>query len=80
MDVLAGQTSSVPPSVPVSALPAAVEPADRDGDGGLLRQQAEYWREVLADAAEPLELPADRPRAAQPDPAVAVVRLELTRN
>src|SRR5215213_4781671 len=40
-------------------------------------QQAEYWREALADAPEPLELPADRPRPAQPDHAGAVVRVEL---
>ncbi|HEX2190550.1 MAG TPA: condensation domain-containing protein, partial [Longimicrobiaceae bacterium] len=46
-------------------------------DGGLLRQQAEYWGETLADAPEPLELPADRPRPAQPDHAGALVRLEL---
>ncbi|HEX2080912.1 MAG TPA: hypothetical protein VHG08_24630, partial [Longimicrobium sp.] len=43
----------------------------------LLRQQAEYWREALADAPEPLEVPADRPRPAQPDHAGAFVRLEL---
>jgi hypothetical protein len=41
--------------------------------GGVLREQAEYW---LADAREPLELPADRPRLAQPDDAGAFVRLE----
>ncbi|MFL5386919.1 MAG: condensation domain-containing protein, partial [Longimicrobiaceae bacterium] len=46
-------------------------------DGGLLREQAEYWKDMLADAPEPLELPADRPRPAQPDPAGALVRLEL---
>jgi amino acid adenylation domain-containing protein len=40
-------------------------------------RQAEYWREALADAPEPLELPADRPRPAQPDHAASVVRLEL---
>ncbi|HEU0014494.1 MAG TPA: amino acid adenylation domain-containing protein, partial [Longimicrobium sp.] len=43
----------------------------------LLRQQAEYWQQTLADAPEPLELPADRPRPAQPDHAGALVRLEL---
>src|SRR3954468_5168932 len=41
------------------------------------QQQAEYGRETLADAPEPLELPADRPRPAQPDHAAALVRLEL---
>ncbi|HEX8319103.1 MAG TPA: condensation domain-containing protein, partial [Longimicrobium sp.] len=46
------------------------------GDG-LPREQAEYWQETLADAPEPLELPADRPRPAQPDPTGAIVRLEL---
>jgi len=40
-------------------------------------RRAEYWREALADAPEPLELPADRPRPAQPDHAASVVRLEL---
>jgi amino acid adenylation domain-containing protein len=64
MDVLAGQAFSAPLSVPVM-------------DGGVPREQAEYWRETLADAPEPLELPADRPRPAQPDHAGAVVRLEL---
>jgi amino acid adenylation domain-containing protein len=46
-------------------------------DDGMLRQQAEYWQETLADAPEPLELPADRPRSEQPDHAAALVRLEL---
>jgi amino acid adenylation domain-containing protein len=46
-------------------------------DGGLLRQQAEYWQATLADAPEPLEVPADRPRPAQPDHAGATVRVEL---
>src|SRR5687767_10132463 len=64
MDVLAGRTSSTSPSVAVM-------------DEGLLREQAEYWREALADAPEPLELPADRARPAQPDHAGALVRLEL---
>jgi amino acid adenylation domain-containing protein len=46
-------------------------------EGGLLREQAEYWRETLAHAPDPLEVPADRPRPAQPDHAGAAVRLEL---
>jgi amino acid adenylation domain-containing protein len=66
MDVLAGRTSSSSLSGTVSAVQAET-----------LRQQAEYWRETLADAPEPLELPADRPRPAQPDHAGACVRLEL---
>ncbi|HEX9939370.1 MAG TPA: condensation domain-containing protein, partial [Longimicrobium sp.] len=46
-------------------------------DGGLLREQAAYWNETLADAPEPLELPADRPHPGEPDDAGALVRLEL---
>ncbi|HYH82822.1 MAG TPA: condensation domain-containing protein, partial [Longimicrobium sp.] len=49
----------------------------RDLSPELLREQAEYWQETLADAPEPLELPADRPRPAQPDDAGSLVRLEL---
>ena len=33
--------------------------------------------ETPADAPEPLELPTDRPRSAQPDHAWALVRMEL---
>jgi hypothetical protein len=66
MDVLAGRTSSAPPPAKASAARAE-----------LLRQQAEYWREALADAPEPLELPTDRPRPARPDAAGDLVRLEL---
>jgi amino acid adenylation domain-containing protein len=64
MDGLAGRTSSTSASVTVM-------------DGGFPREQAEYWRTMLANAPEPLELPADRPRRAQPEHAGAVVRLEL---
>src|SRR5690242_9764203 len=71
MDVLAGRASST--SLPVSAVRAELPAID----DGLLREQAEYWRETLADAPEPLELPADRPRPAQADHAVGLVRLEL---
>ena len=73
MDVMAGRTSSTSPPVAVSAVRAALPAID----DGLLRKQAEYWQETLADAPEPLELPADRPRPAQPDDAGALVRLEL---
>ncbi|HEX2077184.1 MAG TPA: amino acid adenylation domain-containing protein, partial [Longimicrobium sp.] len=81
MDVLAGQTFSAPLSVKVSTV--RVELPEAEPNGGLplsaeqLLQQAEYWRETLAYAPEPLELPADRPRPAQPDHAGAHVRLEL---
>jgi non-ribosomal peptide synthetase component F len=71
MDVLAGRTS--PTSLSVTGAVRAELPVD----GALLRQQAEYWQETLADAPEPLELPADRPRPAQPDHAGGFVRLEL---
>ncbi|HEX8395547.1 MAG TPA: amino acid adenylation domain-containing protein, partial [Longimicrobium sp.] len=40
-------------------------------------QQTEYWRETLAHAPEPLELPADHPRSAQADHAAGLVPLEL---
>ncbi|HET7232709.1 MAG TPA: non-ribosomal peptide synthase/polyketide synthase [Longimicrobium sp.] len=49
----------------------------RDPSPELLREQAEYWRATLADAPEPLELPADRPRPARPDHAEALVPLVL---
>ncbi|WP_420124962.1 non-ribosomal peptide synthase/polyketide synthase [Longimicrobium sp.] len=64
MDVLAGRTSSTSLSVAVM-------------EDGVPRERAEYWRQMLAHAPEPLELPADRPRPAHPDHAGAVVRLEL---
>ena len=70
MDVLAGRRSSTSLSVTVSTVRAEL-PAIEPG------QQAEYWRETLAYAPEPLELPADRPRPAQPDHAAAAVPLEL---
>ena len=73
MDVMAGRTSSTSLPVTVGAVRAELPAID----DGVLREQAEYWRETLADAPEPLELPADHPRLAQPDPAVALVRLEL---
>ncbi|HEX6373940.1 MAG TPA: amino acid adenylation domain-containing protein [Longimicrobium sp.] len=46
-------------------------------DGDVLRRQADYWTETLADAPGLLELPADHPRPAQMDHAGARVMLEL---
>jgi amino acid adenylation domain-containing protein len=63
--------------------PLAVQYADyaawqrRRVDGEVLRRQGGYWREALAGIPEVLELPADRPRPAQPDHAGAAVPLEL---
>jgi amino acid adenylation domain-containing protein len=80
MDVLAGQTLPAPLSVKVSTVRVEL-PAEPAGGGLPLsvaqQQQAEYWREMLAGAPEPLELPSDRPRPAQPDHAGAHVRLDL---
>jgi amino acid adenylation domain-containing protein len=73
MDVHPGRTSSTSLPVTVSAVRAELQAID----DGLLREQAEYWQETLADAPEPLELPADRARPALPDHAGALVRLEL---
>jgi amino acid adenylation domain-containing protein len=67
MDVLAGRTSST--SLPVTVSAAGAEFS--------VIEPAEYWREALAGAPEPLEVPTDRPRPTQPDHAGAVVRLEL---
>ncbi|HEU4560057.1 MAG TPA: amino acid adenylation domain-containing protein, partial [Longimicrobium sp.] len=53
------------------------EPPSEARVGGVLREQAEYWQAMLADAPEPLELPTDRSRPAQPDCAGAVVRVDL---
>ncbi len=36
-------------------------------EGEIFRQQGEYWKRVLQDAASLLELPSDRPRPAQQD-------------
>ncbi|HEX6373941.1 MAG TPA: amino acid adenylation domain-containing protein, partial [Longimicrobium sp.] len=46
-------------------------------EGEVLREQAEYWAETLGGAPELLELPTDRPRPAQMDPAGARLGVEL---
>ncbi|HEY7769023.1 amino acid adenylation domain-containing protein [Longimicrobium sp.] len=73
MHVLPGRTSSTSPAVTLSAVRAELPAIDDE----LLRDQAEYWQETLADPPEPLELPADRPRPGQADPTGGLVRLEL---
>jgi amino acid adenylation domain-containing protein len=45
--------------------------------GDLLQRQASYWQETLAGAPELLELPTDRPRPAQREPAAAAVPVVL---
>jgi amino acid adenylation domain-containing protein len=49
---------------------------DQDRDGVLARQ-LEYWRSALAGLPDQLELPADRPRPAQPSHRGGLVPLEL---
>ena len=46
-------------------------------EGGVLREQADYWTRALAGAPELLALPADRPRPAKMDHAGGRVALEL---
>ncbi|MDB4951421.1 MAG: sypB, partial [Gemmatimonadetes bacterium] len=46
-------------------------------EGDVLQAQAEYWTRTLADAPELLELPADRARPAQMDPAAGHVGVVL---
>jgi amino acid adenylation domain-containing protein len=45
--------------------------------GDALQRQADFWKATLAGAPELLELPADRPRPAQQDPAGAIAAVEL---
>ncbi len=46
-------------------------------EGGVLEEQAEYWKETLAGAPELLDLPTDRARPARQDHAGAALSLEL---
>jgi amino acid adenylation domain-containing protein len=46
-------------------------------NGEVLQKQVDYWKTTLSGAPELLELPADRPRPAQQDPAGAFAALEL---
>ncbi|HEX2080603.1 MAG TPA: non-ribosomal peptide synthase/polyketide synthase [Longimicrobium sp.] len=46
-------------------------------EGGILREQAEYWTRTLGGAPELLALPTDHPRPAQTDYAGALLVLEL---
>ncbi|HET7461732.1 MAG TPA: amino acid adenylation domain-containing protein [Longimicrobium sp.] len=49
----------------------------RWAQGGVLREQAEYWTRTLAGAPELLELPTDHARPAQMDHAAALLPLAL---
>ncbi len=51
--------------------------ADDGGDGGVLADQIEYWRQALAGLPEELALPFDRPRPALPSRHGALVQWQL---
>jgi amino acid adenylation domain-containing protein len=51
-----------------------------EGEGGIPRQQADYWKTTLAGAPQLLELPTDRARPAQQDYAGDFLEVELDKD